>query len=333
MPDWQERITRETAPAIRVEHDLRYRLAVPLIIGAGTWCDLGCGNGIAAADALAGSFGGRAILVDVEEEVVAGAERELGGADTVGVVCDLSLSADLERVRRALGEGDGGGASRAGGGAGGCVITCFEVIEHLETFVALLEMVSELARAGEATTLLSVPNDAFWAIENPHHRTMWGEGAFAELRSLLPPGHVVARQVALQGSAVAAEAQSLEASVAVALGAGAGPGAGVATHFLVALGPRAGELQAGIGAVDVSDLEAQRRWERQRESNLLFLQDRVEEVEGILRSHVKQFDEWRTYIHSLEARLGKPPSGSAEGQALEAGAPTHAGAPADTATS
>ncbi len=313
MPDWQERITRETAPAIRVEHDLRYRLAVPLIIGAGTWCDLGCGNGIAAADALAGSFGGRAILVDVDEEVVGGAERELGGADTVGLTCDLSLESDLIRVRQAIGEG----AARSAG----CVITCFEVIEHLETFVPLLEMLSELARSGEATTLLSVPNDAFWAIENPHHRTMWGEGAFAELRSLLAPGHVVARQVALQGSAVAGEEQSLEASVAVALGAGAG----VATHFLAALGPRAAELKAGIGAVDVCDLEAQRRWERQRESNLLLLQDRVEEVEGMLRSYGKQFDEWRTYIHSLEARLGEPPSASATRQALEAGAGADAG--------
>lgn len=326
MPDWQERITRETAPAIRVEHDLRYRLAAPLIIGAGTWCDLGCGNGIAAADALADSFRGRAILVDVDEEVVGGAERELGG-DTVGLTCDLSLESDLIRVRQAIGE-------RAARSAG-CVITCFEVIEHLETFVPLLEMVSELARSGEATTLLSVPNDAFWAIENPHHRTMWGEGAFAELRSLLAPGHVVARQVALQGSAVAGEEQSLEASVAVALGAGAG--AGVATHFLVALGPRAAELTAGIGAVDVCDLEAQRRWERQRESNLLYLQDRVEEVEGILRSYVKQFDEWRTYIHSLEARLGEPPSASAPRQALEAGAGADAGvvagAPADAGAS
>ncbi len=29
MPDWQERITRDTKPAIRVEHDLRYAVAAP----------------------------------------------------------------------------------------------------------------------------------------------------------------------------------------------------------------------------------------------------------------------------------------------------------------
>ena len=65
MPDWQERITRETHPAVRVEHDIRYRLAEPLILGARTWADLGCGNGVAAADVLGGAYSGRAVLVDV----------------------------------------------------------------------------------------------------------------------------------------------------------------------------------------------------------------------------------------------------------------------------
>ena len=37
MADWQERITRGTHPAIRVEHDLRYRLAGPRSWAAATW--------------------------------------------------------------------------------------------------------------------------------------------------------------------------------------------------------------------------------------------------------------------------------------------------------
>ena len=49
MSDWQERITHETPPAIRAEHELRYRLAAPLILAGGPWADLGCGNGVAAA--------------------------------------------------------------------------------------------------------------------------------------------------------------------------------------------------------------------------------------------------------------------------------------------
>ena len=41
MPDWQERITKETAPAIRVEHDVRYAAAAPLVLASAAWADLG----------------------------------------------------------------------------------------------------------------------------------------------------------------------------------------------------------------------------------------------------------------------------------------------------
>src|SRR5436190_1252429 len=115
MTDWQERITRQTPPAIRVEHYARYRLVAPLVGRSETWCDLGCGNGLAATAGLDGARPERARGVDV---------------------------------------------------------------------------------------VLSVPNDAFWAIQNPHHQTMWSEGAFEELRRLLPESAVVMRQVALAGSAV-----------------------------------------------------------------------------------------------------------------------------------
>ena len=69
-PDWEERITRATNPAIRIEHETRYRMAVPVIRDAPVWCDLGCGNGIAAAAALGEPFGGRAVLVDVAEDAL-----------------------------------------------------------------------------------------------------------------------------------------------------------------------------------------------------------------------------------------------------------------------
>src|SRR5438270_739156 len=55
MPEWQERITVETEPALRVEHELRYQLAGRAIAQARTWCDLGCGNGVAAQTSLQGS--------------------------------------------------------------------------------------------------------------------------------------------------------------------------------------------------------------------------------------------------------------------------------------
>jgi hypothetical protein len=113
--------------------------------------------------------------------------------------------------------------------------------------------------------VLSVPNDAFWAIEDPQHQTMWSEEAFEELRRLLPAGAVVLRQVALAGSVVVpldphgGSRAELDTHVTV------DAGAAVPTHMLAAFGPRAGRLAttAGVGPVD---LDGQRRWERERET-------------------------------------------------------------------
>src|SRR4051794_10174616 len=129
MPDWQERITRETEPAIRAEHDARYRLAppplpaapagcgpgcghriappaapsrlaAPLAAAAPVWCDRGCGTGIAAAAALDG-FTGRAVLVDIDQDVARGAAAELGLSEATPIGADLATA---EGVQRALGE-------------------------------------------------------------------------------------------------------------------------------------------------------------------------------------------------------------------------------------
>ncbi|HEV3001496.1 MAG TPA: hypothetical protein VGW75_12215 [Solirubrobacteraceae bacterium] len=305
MPDWQERITRETNPAVRAEHDVRYRLAEPLILGARTWADLGCGNGVAAGDVVGGAYAGRAVLVDVEQHAVDAAAAEVRAADTVPIVADLTDRDALARVREALLEGE---APRA--------VTCFETIEHLTTFVPLVELLSELAEAGEATAVLSVPNDEFWAIDNPYHRSMWGEGSFAELRSLLPEGSVVASQLALQGSAVVPEGhdgQPLTVGIAPSA-AGAVP-----THFLAALGPQASALDAHAGVAQ-TDLDERRRWERERESDLAHLEAlhrHIEKLQGendgfrseLQRSH-KEFEDWRRYIHELEGKLGLPLSGT-----------------------
>jgi SAM-dependent methyltransferase len=305
MPDWQERITRETNPAVRVEHDLRYRLAEPLILGARTWADLGCGNGVAAAEAIGGAYAGRAVLVDAEEAAVDAAAAEVRAGETVPLVADLAERDALARVREALLEGDGPR-----------VVTCFEVVEHLATFVPLVELLSELAEAGEATVVLSVPNDEFWAIENPYHRSAWGEGSFAELRSLLPGGAVVAHQLALQGSAVVPEGRDGDRlPVAVEPRAGGA----VATHFLAALGPDAAKLDPHA-AVAQTDLDAHRTWERQREADLAHLEALHRHIERLqsendgfrseLQRNHKEFEDWRRYIHELEGKLGLPLSGS-----------------------
>ena len=257
MVDWQERITHETSPAIRIEHTLRYQLAGELIRTSGTWLDVGCGAGVAAAAAIGGRLDGRAVLVDASPAAVEAAEAEIQSAETVGVVADLSKPDDVARVREALltdpPEGDR------------CA-TCFELIEHLENFVPAVELLVELAEREAFTVLLSVPNDAFWTIENVHHETMWGEGAFEELRRLLPDDHVAARQLALSGSAIVpfGDTPAFDAK-------GELDPNGVPSHMIIAFGPRAEVLRTRSTVVQ-TDIGEQRRWERQRESDLAFFQ-------------------------------------------------------------
>jgi SAM-dependent methyltransferase len=279
--DWQERITRETPPATRVEHDLRYALAAPLLRGAPVWLDLGCGVGLAAADALAGEGPERAVLVDADADAVAEAARAVPAGEALPLVADLASDDGLAAVREALGTVRGG------------VATCFEVIEHLERFIGAVELLVELAETRDFTVLLSIPNDAFWPVESPWHATMWGEGSFEELRRLLPADHVVARQVPLQGSAIV-----LDGAPPAAPGDAAAQADAVPSHFIAAFGPQTTAL-APCAAVTQADLAAQRRWERTREANLAFAEATLETTTV----------EWRAYIHELERLLGLPLSG------------------------
>src|SRR5947207_2056005 len=128
MPEWQERLTRDTKPSIRAEHDLRYAAAAPLIAPAPVWADLGCGAGVAAADALGGRFDGHAVLVDASQDALDEAVATIGAAGATPLRADLADEGDVARVREAV----------LAAGGGGCV-TCFEVIEHLRTFVPVLE--------------------------------------------------------------------------------------------------------------------------------------------------------------------------------------------------
>jgi SAM-dependent methyltransferase len=274
MPTWQERITHDTEPAIRVEHDLRYRYAGPAIAGAKLWCDVGCGNGIAAAAARPDGFKGKILLVDVDADALAAAAGEVEGARTLQA--DLNVPADVAKLASEL-KGKG------------TVVTCFEVIEHLDTFVPLVEMLESLKGA---SVIMSVPNDAFWATENPHHRTMWGEGAFAELRSLLPEGHTVAPQVQLNGSAIAEDGDGR-----------------VPTHFLASWGTGA---PAGVRDIVPTDLDAQRDWVRRREADLAYYKAMAAERDELyaeVRRLSAELADYRRYIHDLEGRLGLPLSG------------------------
>jgi hypothetical protein len=151
-------------------------------------------------------------------------------------------------------------------------ITCMETLEHLSSFNGLVEWLSDRSEAG-ADVLLSVPNDAFWALENPYHATAWGEGAFAELCSLLP-AYTTAAQFPLNGSWIAPDGVEPDA---VEIGVTAGE-ARVPSHFLVALGPNRDRL-APAAAATRTDLAERRRWERQRDASLAWLEARVEALD------------------------------------------------------
>lgn len=283
MPDWQERITRETAPTLRAEHALRYELARPVVAEAALWADLGCGNGVAASR-IAQGRSGRTVLVDVAPEALEQAAREVPGDGVSTIEADLATQEGVDRVRAALLEHAPEGTR---------VVTCFEAIEHLASFVPLVELLTDLGENHGFTVLLSVPNDAFWSVENPHHQTTWGEGAFEELRGLLPSGALVFRQVPLQGSAVVRDDADPELrQTPVELESG-----GVPSHMLAVFGPERERVAAGSRVVQV-DLEEQRRWERQRESDL-----------AQLKWMASEMDDWRRYIHELEEKLGLPLSG------------------------
>jgi 2-polyprenyl-3-methyl-5-hydroxy-6-metoxy-1,4-benzoquinol methylase len=281
--EWQERITGETPPSIRIEHELRYALAVPIIRSAGTWLDLGCGAGVGSTAALRGHSAQRAVLVDASADALSEAARDVPATATVPVTADLTSDDGLNAVRAALGDARDG------------VATCFEVVEHLEQYTGVVELLVELAAERGFTVVLSVPNDAFWPIESPWHATMWGEGAFEELRRLLPADHVVAKQVPLQGSSIVPEGtEALEPPGFTALREA------VPSHYVVAFGARCREIVPS-SAVAQTDLAAQRRWERQREANLAFYEDRIQWAQ-------REFGEWRGYMNELETRLGRTPT-------------------------
>ena len=296
MTDWQERITSGTDPSVRAEHTLRYTVAAPIVGAAATWCDLGCGTGLAASWATDGPFGGRLVLVDVDEPSVVQAAAHLRAASTTALPADLDDPAGRAAVRDAV---LGGPAPRA--------ITCFEVLEHVRDLPGVVGLLLGLAAEHDTTVVMSVPNDAFGGIENPFHETVWSAAAFAELRAMLPEGHVFAEQVPLRGSSLRApgEPGTVRADVEPHEGA-------VASHFVAAFGPAAAQLHAAA-AVFEADQRGERAWTHQRESDVAYLEAEL----TALRAVAAEMDDWRRYIHDLEDRLGIPRAGSEAAMALE----------------
>jgi hypothetical protein len=236
-----------TAPADRVDAELRYAWAAPLIRDAALWVDLGCGDGVAAGAAGLGST--RTILADRSADALASARREVGTAVVGTVEADLGTAEGVASVRTAL-AGDG------------VVITCFDLLAELEDFTALVGWLAEV----DATVLLSVP-DASGA-------TSWSASAAEELRRLLPAGTLVARQVPVRASAI------------VHAGLGSAPLGPVdvaaeqsAAHHLLAFGPDAARL-APASAARAVDAAAEETRAHQRDADVAYLEARLAQLEA-----------------------------------------------------
>jgi SAM-dependent methyltransferase len=265
MPTWEARVSRATAPADRVEAELRYAFAAPLVRTAALWVDLGCGTGVAAGAALAGDGAGsapRTILVDRDADALAEARRECGAEVISAVEADLETAAGIAAVRAAIDDA-------AGAQDGPIVVTCLDVVAQLADITALVELLIALGET--ATVVVSAPEDAAGALEDPHRATAWSAGAVEELRRLLPADAVVARQLPVRASAIVlAGAADTSAPVgAIAVGADQ-----PAAHHLLAFGPQAGVL-APVSSARAADLDAERADARRRESDLAYLEARV----------------------------------------------------------
>jgi hypothetical protein len=265
MPTWEARVTRGTAPAERVDAELRYAFAAPLVRDAALWVDLGCGAGVASGAALAGARPkARALLVDRAADALAEAQRECGADVAATVEADLGTAEGVAAVEAAIDAADAQGP---------IVVTCFGVLHQLEDFTALVDL---LGRLGDrATVIVSAPDDAADALDDPHRRSAWSAGAAEELRRLLPAGAISLRQVAVRAAAIVPAGGGHTAPFGE-LDVPADP---PATTHLLAFGPDAARL-APASQARVADLEAERADARRRESDLAYLEARLAALEA-----------------------------------------------------
>ncbi len=152
----------------------------------------------------------------------------------------------------------------------GAVIACAGVLERLASFAGVVHTLVSLSTERGATVVLALPNDAAADGAAGGRRSVWSEGAVAELRGLLPADHVAFDLVALRGAALVPTGDTAELTIGVDVDARAQPPAG----FVLAFGPRAQRVQASA-AIATADLSAERDHERGRTAELEVLRARV----------------------------------------------------------
>jgi hypothetical protein len=194
------------------------------------------------------------VLVDRVVTVLADGREPLDAAALAGDPPDADALVEALRVRA---QADS-------------VIACVGVLERLGSFVGVVEALVALAAERQATVVLAVANHAVTEAAPGEHQSVWGEGAVAELRGLLPADHVALRLLALRGAALVPAGAAVEVGVSVDADARAAVPAG----FVLAFGPGARRLQA-TAAVATADLSTERAHERARTAELEVLRARL----------------------------------------------------------
>jgi hypothetical protein len=157
----------------------------------------------------------------------------------------------------------------------GAVVVCAGVIERLASFAGVVHALVALAAERQATIVLALPNDAVADAPAGGRRSVWGEGAVAELRGLLPADHVCLHLLALRGAALVPAGDAAELELRVEADARAN----APTGFVLAFGPRAQRLGTGA-AVAAADVSVERARDRARTAELEVLRARVAAVDA-----------------------------------------------------
>ena len=197
----------------------------------------------------------------LEHALVARAAAEVAG--DVPVVDAAALLADSA-------DGDGLVAALREQTQDGAVVVCAGVIERLASFAGVVHALVALAAERQATIVLTLPNDATADVPAGGRRSVWTEGAVAELRGLLPADHVFLHLLALRGAALVPAGDAAELELSVTADGRANAPAG----FVVAFGPRAHRLRTAA-TVAAADVSVERARDRARIAELEVLRARV----------------------------------------------------------
>ena len=254
MPDWQERITRETPPQIRLEHVVRYAAAVPLIAARLVVRPR-------LRDGPRGRGGGRR----AEARALRRRRRRRWRSEAAARFPDAEATTSRSTSRATTACRPCAICSRTGDGP---CITCFELIEHLDDFGPLCASSSSApsgsdGRAQRAERLAQRSRESV-------PRGDVGRGLARGAAPLLPAS---TRARAGRDRRLCAPRQPTTAPRDVTVDVRLEPVAGP-SHMLRRVRPACRRGRAPRRA-KVVDADEHALWERQREAELAFFEARL----------------------------------------------------------